>query len=84
MERAPTSTGPVPGGGRLLESKIAIITGASRGIGAAAARAFAAEPPTCAFTALRLAAPQPAERADLCLGDRAGHHTETAYKPGLS
>jgi NAD(P)-dependent dehydrogenase (short-subunit alcohol dehydrogenase family) len=41
MERTPTSAGPVPGEGRLLEGKIAIITGASRGIGAVAARVFA-------------------------------------------
>ena len=51
MERAPTSTGPVPGGGRLLESKIAIITGASRGIGAAAARVFAAAGATVVLAA---------------------------------
>jgi len=35
------STGPALGDSRLLENKVAIITGASRGIGAAAARAFA-------------------------------------------
>jgi NAD(P)-dependent dehydrogenase (short-subunit alcohol dehydrogenase family) len=42
METAPTSVGPGPGEGRLLEGKVAIITGASRGIGAAAAHVFAA------------------------------------------
>jgi NAD(P)-dependent dehydrogenase (short-subunit alcohol dehydrogenase family) len=35
------STGPALGDSRLMENKVAIITGASRGIGAAAARAFA-------------------------------------------
>jgi NAD(P)-dependent dehydrogenase (short-subunit alcohol dehydrogenase family) len=41
MKTAQASAGPLPGEGRLLENKVAIITGASRGIGAAAARAFA-------------------------------------------
>ena len=51
MERTLTSAGPVPGGGRLLETKVAIITGASRGIGAAAARAFAAAGATVVLAA---------------------------------
>jgi len=51
MERTPTSAGPLPGEGRLLESKIAIITGASRGIGAAAARVFAAAGATVVLAA---------------------------------
>ena len=51
MQRTPTSAGPVPGEGRLLEGKITIITGASRGIGAAAARAFAAAGATVVLAA---------------------------------
>ena len=51
MERTLTSAGPVPGGGRLLETKVAIITGASRGIGAAAARVFAAAGATVVLAA---------------------------------
>jgi NAD(P)-dependent dehydrogenase (short-subunit alcohol dehydrogenase family) len=41
----------VPGEGRLLEGKITIITGASRGIGAAAARVFAAAGATVVLAA---------------------------------
>ena len=51
MQRTPTSAGPVPGEGRLLEGKITIITGASRGIGAAAARVFAAAGATVVLAA---------------------------------
>ena len=35
MDTAQTFSGPAIGEGRLLENKVAIITGASRGIGAA-------------------------------------------------
>jgi NADP-dependent 3-hydroxy acid dehydrogenase YdfG len=51
MERTPTSACPVLGEGRLLETKVAIITGASRGIGAAAAHAFAAAGATVVLAA---------------------------------
>jgi NAD(P)-dependent dehydrogenase (short-subunit alcohol dehydrogenase family) len=42
MTTKPADPAPPPFSGRLLEDKVAIITGASRGIGAVAARAFAA------------------------------------------
>ena len=41
MTPAQTSAGPALVASRLLENKVAIVTGASRGIGAAAAQAFA-------------------------------------------
>jgi len=42
MDTTQISVRPVVGGGSLLQNKVAIITGASRGIGAAAGRVFAA------------------------------------------
>src|SRR5215467_6926161 len=51
MNSARTFSGPAIGEGRLLENKIAIITGASRGIGAAAARVFAAAGATVVLAA---------------------------------
>jgi|SRR6516165_4226435 len=51
METAQSSAGPALLNGRLLENKVAIITGASRGIGAAAGRAFAAAGATVVLAA---------------------------------
>ena len=51
METAQSSAGPALLNGRLLENKVAIITGASRGIGAAARRAFAAAGATVVLAA---------------------------------
>jgi NAD(P)-dependent dehydrogenase (short-subunit alcohol dehydrogenase family) len=51
METTPASADPVADVGRLLETKVAIITGASRGIGATAARAFAAAGATVVLAA---------------------------------
>jgi NADP-dependent 3-hydroxy acid dehydrogenase YdfG len=51
MTTAQASADPALLGGRLLEHKVAIVTGASRGIGAAAARAFAAAGATVVLAA---------------------------------
>ena len=51
METAQSSAGPALLNGRLLENKVAIITGASRGIGAAAGRAVAAAGATVVLAA---------------------------------
>jgi NAD(P)-dependent dehydrogenase (short-subunit alcohol dehydrogenase family) len=51
MTTAQVSAGPALRESRLLENKVAIVTGASRGIGAAAARAFAAAGATVVLAA---------------------------------